>query len=372
MKVNAHDLVVLHKNVGRVVGKEIFSNGMFANNDIEIMSSLEKLIKENILIKTDQFDISIHKKNLTEIKEFLKDNGFKTTATKQILINRISENFDSYESLDLPYVYIATEKGEEILKDTKYLLSFLHDEISVARAHYLAENYIDKNCEDKVAEIYKFEFQRKYENEELMFNFRYCPELYNLTLHYEREMQDYDNARKYLNIFYYLCFKNFLEDLINKKYSYYDDRGNLVLDEIQNDLKSIIDSPYSKIYERLILIEELSKEAIFELFKKDTQKYNDLEDELIKTLTNYIISLVKKENHANTLLELVKILKNGYTIDKEEFENEDDYYSNFVTTNIATLKELDTQIEVEVDIRNGKINFFLEDDSLEILIKKSE
>ena len=72
----------------------------------------------------------------------------------------------------------------------------------MARAHYLAENYIDKNCEDKVAEIYKFEFQRKYENEELMFNFRYCPELYNLTLHYEREMQDYDNARKYLNIFY--------------------------------------------------------------------------------------------------------------------------------------------------------------------------
>ena len=124
MKVNAHDLVVLHKNVGRVVCKEIFSSGMFANNDIEIMSSLEKLIKENIIIKTDQFDTKKKKKNLTEIKEFLKDNGFKTTATKQILINRISENFDSYESLDLPYVYIATEKGEEILKDTKYLLSF--------------------------------------------------------------------------------------------------------------------------------------------------------------------------------------------------------------------------------------------------------
>lgn len=372
MKVNAHDLVVLHKNVGRVVGKEIFSSGMLANNDIEIMNSLERLIKENILIKTNQFDLSIHKKKLTELREFLKDNDFKTTGTKQILINRISENVDNYENLDLPYVYIATENGEEILKGTKYLLCFLHDEISVARAHYLAENYIDKNCEDKVAEIYKFEFQRKYENKELMLNFGYCSELYNLTCHYEREMQDYDNARKYLNIFYYLGFKKFLEDLINKKYSYYDDKGNLVLDEIQNDLKGMVDTPYSNIYERLILIEDLSKETIFELFKKDTQKYNDLEDELIKTLTNYIISIVKKENHANTLLELVKTLKKGYTIDKEEFEDEDDYYSNFVTTNIATLKEIDSQIEVEVDIRNGKINFFLENDSLETLINKSE
>lgn len=372
MMVNAHDLVVLHKNVGRIVGKEIFSSGMFANNDIEIMNSLEKLIKENILIKTDQFDISIHKKKLTELKGVLKDSGFKTTGTKQILINRISENFDSIESLDLPNVYIATEKGEEILKDTKYLLSFVNDSISVARAHYLAENYIDKNCEDKVAEIYKFEFQRRYENGELKINYRYCYELDSLIWHYERELKDYDNARKYLNIFYYLGFKNFLEDLINKKYSYYDEKGNLELDEIQNDLKGMIDSSRPSIYERLILNENLSNDAIFELFKKDTQKYNDLEDELVKKLTDYIVVIVKKENDANTLLELIEILKNGYTIDKEKFEDEDDYYSNFITTNIATLKELDSQIEVEVDIRNGKINFFLDDDSIETLKKRNE
>ncbi|MCE5003457.1 SAP domain-containing protein [Staphylococcus pseudoxylosus] len=372
MMVNAHDLVVLHKNVGRVVGKEIFSSGMFANNDIEIMNSLEKLIKENILIKTDQFDISIHKKKLPELREILKNSGFKITGTKPILINRISENFDNIENFDLPYVYIATEKGEEILKDTKYLLSFVNDSISLARAYYIAENYIDKNCEDKVAEIYKFEFQRRYENEELKINYRYCYELDSLIWHYEKEMQDYDNARKYLNIFYYLGFKKFLEDLINTKYRYYDNRGNLELDEIQNDLKGMIDSYRPSIYERLILIENLSNETIFGLFKKDTQNYNYLEDELIKKLTDYIVAIVKKENDANTLLELAEILKNDYTIDKEEFEDEDDYYSNFVTTNIATLKELDSQIEVEVDIRNGKINFFLDDDSLETLIKRNE
>lgn len=372
MKVNAQDLVVLHKNVGRVVGKEIFPHGLFANNDIEIMNSLEKLIKENILIKTDQFNISIHKKKLTELRGFLKDNGFKTTGTKQILINRISENVDSYESLDLPYVYIATEKGVEILKDTKYLLSFVNDEIGVVRAYYLAENYIDKNCEDKVAEIYKLEFQREYDNAGSILNFTCWCAIDGLIIHYEREMRDYYNSRKYLNIFYYLSFKKFLEDLINNKYSYYDDRGNLELEKIQKYLSGMGISFYSNIYERLIFSENLSNETIFELFKKDTQKYNHLEDELIKKLTDYLVDIVKKENPINSLLELIAILKNGYTIDKEKFEDEDDYYSNFITTNIGTLKELDSQIEVEVDIRNGKINFFLEDDSLEALIKKNE
>lgn len=372
MNVNAHDLVVMHKNVDRLVGKEIFSDGMFANDDIEIMNSLEKLIKENILIKTDQFDISIHKKKATELKEILKGNDLKRTGNKQDLINRISDNYDSINNLDLPYVYVATEKGEKIIKDTKYLLSFVHDTTSVARAHYIAENYIDKNCEDKVAEIYKFEFQRKYDNEELKINYRYCYELDSLMWHYERDMQDYDSARKYLNVFYYFNFKNFLDDLTGNKYTYYDDKGNIEMNKIQDELKDMISSFRSHIYERIIHIENLSNETIFELFKKDTKKYNDLEDELIKKFINYIVVIVKKENEANALLELVEILKNGYTIDKEEFEDEDDYYSNFVTTNIGTLKELDSQIEIEVDIRNGKINFFLDDDSLEKLIKISE
>lgn len=46
-------------------------------------------------------------------------------------------------------------------------------------------------------------------------------------------------------------------------------------------------------------------------------------------------------------MKLVKTLKNGYTIDMEEFIDEDDYCSDFITTNIATLKELESQIKVE-------------------------
>ncbi|RIN27739.1 SAP domain-containing protein [Staphylococcus succinus] len=371
MNINSHDLVTLHKNVNREVGKEIFWDGLFANNDIEIMNSLEKLIKENILIKTDQFDISIHKKKVTELKEVLKDSNFKTTGNKQVLINRISENFDSIGNLDLPYVYVTTKKGEGILKDTKYLLSFISNSTSVARAYYLAENYIDKNCEDKVAEIYKFEFQRNYENGDFKINSMYSYELTSLIWHYEHETQDYDNARKYLNIFLYFNFKNFLDDLTNSRYPYYDDKGNLILDKIQDKLINMISSHYDRIFERLILIEKLSNETMFEMFKNDTQKYNDLEDELIENLINYIVFVVKKENDTNTFMKLVETLKNGYTLNKDEFEDEYDYYSNFITTNISTLKDMDSQLEVEIDIRNGKINFFLDDDSLGELIKVS-
>lgn len=51
MNINAYDLVIFHKNVDRVVGKEIFPNNTLANNDMDIMRSIEKLIKAGLLIK---------------------------------------------------------------------------------------------------------------------------------------------------------------------------------------------------------------------------------------------------------------------------------------------------------------------------------
>src|SRR5699024_9147567 len=164
LSINAHDLVVLHMNINRMVGNEIFANNTLATNDQAIMISVEKLIKEGVLRKTNQFEISIHKIKLTELKEILKESYLKRSGTKKDLINRIRENFNNIHNLELPFVYIATEKGEKLLQDTEYLLSFINDPISIVRAHYLVENYINENCNDKVAEVFKFEFQRKYEN----------------------------------------------------------------------------------------------------------------------------------------------------------------------------------------------------------------
>lgn len=183
----------------------------------------------------------------------------------------------------------------------------------------MVENYIDENCDDKVAEIYKFEFQRKYVNGDFDFNHGYNFELNMLIDHYKRDVKDYDNARKYSNVYLYFGLRDFLKKLMSN-YSYYDSKGNIDLNEIQNDLNRFINSSASDMYERLIYNKNLSNNIIFELFKKDTQDYSDLEEQLIEKFINYVVSYVKKEGWSNTLLELSKMLENGYTIDKEEFK----------------------------------------------------
>lgn len=155
-------------------------------------------------------------------------------------------------------------------------------------------------------------------------------------------------------------------------YSYYDSKGNIDLNEIQNDLNRFINSSASDLYERLIYNKNLSNNIIFELFKKGTQDYSDLEEQLIEKFINYVVSYVKKEGWSNTLLELSKMLENGYTIDKEEFKKEDEYLSRYIITDINYLKNLESKIGVAIDSRNGEIHLVLDDDSLDKLIKNQK
>ncbi|HDZ3287320.1 TPA: DNA-binding protein, partial [Staphylococcus aureus] len=137
--------------------------------------------------------------------------------------------------------------------------------------------------------------------------------------------------------------------------------------EIQNDLNRFINSSASDMYERLIYNKNLSNNIIFELFKKDTQDYSDLEEQLIEKFINYVVSYVKKEGWSNTLLELSKMLENGYTIDKE-----DEYLSKYIITDIDYLKKLESKINVAIDSRSGEIHLILDDDSLDILIQNQK
>lgn len=125
MSVNARDLLVLHTNVNRLVGEEIFANKYLANNDFEIINSIKKLIEAKLLSTTNDFEVSIYKKTRPELQSILKSFGIKTTGNKPELIKRIDDNYHIIDNLDLPYVYIPTKKGEEILKKTEYLTSFI-------------------------------------------------------------------------------------------------------------------------------------------------------------------------------------------------------------------------------------------------------
>jgi hypothetical protein len=125
VSVNARDLLVLHTNVNRLVGEEIFANKCLANNDFEIINSIKKLIEAKLLSTTNDFEVSIYKKTRPELQSILKSFGIKTTGNKPELIKRIDDNYHIIDNLDLPYVYIPTKKGEEILKKTEYLTSFI-------------------------------------------------------------------------------------------------------------------------------------------------------------------------------------------------------------------------------------------------------
>lgn len=155
-------------------------------------------------------------------------------------------------------------------------------------------------------------------------------------------------------------------------YSYYDNNGDINLNKIQNALNIMINHRASDIYERLIYNENLSNNIMIELFKKDTQDYSDLEEQLIEKFINYVVSYVKKESRSNTLIELSKMLENGYTIDKEEFKKEDEYLSKYIITDIDYLKKLESKINVVIDSRSGEIHLILDDDSLDILIQNQK
>lgn len=77
MSVNARDLLVLHTNVNRLVGEEIFANKCLANNDFEIINSIKKLIEAKLLSTTNDFEVSIYKKTRPELQSILKKFWYK-------------------------------------------------------------------------------------------------------------------------------------------------------------------------------------------------------------------------------------------------------------------------------------------------------
>ncbi|MCE7786050.1 SAP domain-containing protein [Staphylococcus xylosus] len=144
MELNAFDLLVSHKNKNRIVGKEILPNNCLANNDTKVIRSIEKLIKTNILIKDNTLEICINKLKVPELKKILKSSNLKISGNKTQLINRIINNIDNInvDALELPLVYTATEKGEELLKETNYIPYFIYSTYeSITSSLYSYELY---------------------------------------------------------------------------------------------------------------------------------------------------------------------------------------------------------------------------------------
>lgn len=380
MTINIDDIVVLHKNVNRAVGKEIHCNNSLANNDSEIMQSISKLLSEEILVTKKELETSLRKLNISDLKIILKNNNFKITASKPTLIKRIIDNIEiiDFGNIELPTVYIITDKGQRILDETDYITDFLFSSLGYRRAHYIAQNYIDSSSNFKTEEIYEFEINRILANGDFDYNTHIVFSDYILYL---IDQKQYSKARTYINLSSCINIKELISDIQNSKISYYDYDGELDLKNLENGLMPIAIS-YDEIYERLIYNDKLSNQNIYNLFIKDVQFYFQIEDkELYRCFIDYLISIIKKENQKETFNKIIEVINEKYRINKQEFEFEDYEYEEeyeededqmdySFKTSIKNLIDKNIDVEVTIDTETGDLFFSLDQDTVEDIISE--
>ncbi|WP_219728776.1 SAP domain-containing protein, partial [Mammaliicoccus sciuri] len=145
MNLPVYDLLALHININRTEGNESNPN-YFTDNNINVMQRL-KVLQENeyLTLKTDP-TYSLQKLKIPELKDILRANNLKLTGKKQDLINRILDNLQSIDSntLNLPAVYVATDKGKDLIEKTPYVKYFLNEYlIGLSRAHQILKSNIN-------------------------------------------------------------------------------------------------------------------------------------------------------------------------------------------------------------------------------------
>lgn len=371
MELNAFDILVLHKNKNRIVGKEILLNNSLANNDTEIIQSIEKLISANVLIKDDTFEICINKLTIPDLKKGLKSYEFKISGKKIHLINRIINNLDiiNVDDLKLPLVYTITYKGNMLLEETNYLPHFIYSRINLSRAHYIANNYIDKFSDDKVFEIYKYEIEHMspacdhYHDLEFIF--------LDLAYYFLKQKKHLDKARTYFNLCNFINMDRLLDDLINSTYLYYDKNNNLEEERLKENLiTKFRDVPFLETYKRLIFNKQLSNKSIYKLFVEDVEQYYELEDsEISELIINYLIAYIKNEKIDDAFTKVLKLIKDEYMIDPKDFEDysiveHDRQYIDNKYTLKNTVKSTKTKKLNENDI--AKYIKFVDENMIEI------
>lgn len=379
MCFTADELLLLHKNVNRLVGNEIFASNLLANNDQWVLSSIQKLIDNDTLIKSQEFDISIKKLNVSQLRDILVENNLPKSGNKNEIINRIKKNYYTIDNLELPTFYKATQKGKKIINETTYLLEFTSNmHLTPTKAYYIARNYINNDSEDKVIEIYKFEIHRLINTKFETADFA----IWRLIDYYKNKKRDYNNARKYSNILYYKNLEKFINDL---RKGLYDDYENGAFDEERIEEKLHVDVNHldSDIYEYLVIDENLSVNQLFELFKNDISKIID-SDIWNDTLFYYFVELIKRSiiatGQSSVYSKILDWINTNHTpkIDEYEYHYEeninlesendmDNALENCISLNIDELLEIKDDITFYIDKTYGDIIPVVKESRLKII-----
>lgn len=335
MNLNANDLLVMHLNVNRTVGNETVNFSYFRDNSIDVIKSIKKLIENDVLKIENSLETSLPKLKVPELKEILRNNGLKVGGNKPELINRITDNLKQLDtsSLNLPSIYIPTEKGKELIKQTDYINHFFKDfTISLPRAHKLAVNNL--NSTDKIETIYMHEI--KYEMEINHDNHRLSRLFSSLAIYYLKNKSDKELARMYFNLSYYTGVYSH-SNILSSNFENYSNLTDRVSYYILDP-----DFQMEDFYEQLIFIENTNVETLENLFISDIENFYDINHELARFLINYIVAKIKKDTNdvKHYGLRIFDFFDdtNTNTNDTEEI-NHDYSLPNFIGSNYDNLEE---------------------------------
>ena len=362
MNLTTDDLITLHTNINRQVGKEIFPSGLRAYGEKSILKSIQKLIEDDKLVIKKDVENSLNYFTVSQLRELLKNNNLPISGTKPKLIQRVKENFGSIQNIELPSYYDATDEGIFLISDTKYLMHFITswDDISYKQAFYIAEHYIDNTCEDKILAIYDYKLSKKDNNNDLIAIYR------ALCDYYLNEKKDLDNSRKYLNLIYYDHLKTLINTLDSDSIynSYYDEEDkSLKYESIKTVVKNYIKyDTFVNTYEILIIDLNYSIDELVSMFKEDISEYeNELSNELIYHFISCIVAYTLEENEY------------PYKHTDEDYEDyEDNYDDGFMPIDIQELMKIKEDINIHIDKYDGRIILYLKEERLDTFLNEND
>ncbi|MEB8091891.1 SAP domain-containing protein [Mammaliicoccus lentus] len=260
-KLNVHELLVLHLNVERKVGDEIKHHGYIVEHRINVMKIIDDLINNNYIYKTNTPDFSLNYLKVVELKDILRNNKLKLSGNKAELIDRLLNSLDddSFNDLNLPFIYRATDLGNRILEETEYIEHFYpYHSISIVDAYNVVQD-ADEDV-DKIEFIYNFYIHLKIESTELDSAGHYAE---RLSRYFSLESPNEIKQRIYINLSIYLIGMN--ELFRYERLAYFSNN-------IREDYRFHF-AEAKRFYEKPILVDKVNKNDLINVYLKDIKSF---------------------------------------------------------------------------------------------------
>lgn len=162
----------------------------------------------------------------------------------------------------------------------------------------------------------------------------------------------------------YLYTYDTIERLENNPNSFYNYKGEL-------DLHFLDAMPYGmdEVYEKLLYIDELSNDELFNLYIEDVSEYYTPKEDFSRVFINYNIAKAKKND-----IEIDKIVSDfkkwfvtNYPYSELKVQNSYEHKETdtVLTTNLKTLLENDVDIKVEIVKESGEVYIYIDQDERE-------